>query len=670
MEVRQYVASEAGAGRAVVGVSSGHHRGGGLCAALTASVLGTLPPTTEAMAQEPVIELRLRVTWGGGESRRWEGRLHIDRGSLTDLQYLGLDADESATIYLDPKTASGPSHNAADARVYDTVIIKQTAPRDLDGFDVRVLGYPSSKLNFDLAATGSDEKTTMATVALSELISGYHHSDLDKQSNYRRIQRISGDALRVLLDRPALVFTPNEAFEFRVQPHLLDVESDAPLRYRVQLKSARGDATLWEQEYESTVAADGTGEFVGPVSLQVPGAEGVYDVVISAYRKKTLRNSLMWSKPIYERRVQFIVLAGEPIATTARDWELVDTIDPSSARWKEWLARVPRLPLLPGFRQEPLRNSKTKTLRHLEQDLVQLAPGDWEACPLPVETIGRPHVLEVEYPSDLAQTLGISILEPNAVGMVVPVSLDSGVHVPPPTVDEQPRMLRHRLYYWPRTATPLVLLTNREDQAPAVFGRMRVYAGPESLPAATLNGLASERLLAAYFDKPLFPENFGASEVADSENGRSLRDWVTFYEGGQRLVEYLKHVGYNGAVISVARQGSTLYPSTVLTPTPKYDTGTFFSTGQDPMQKDVLEMLFRMFDREGLKLVPAVQFSSTLAGLETALREDEASEQAQGEPDCWKAIAVRGRKCMALTTAWPRTTIRSIPRSNPPCGMR
>ena len=30
--------------------------------------------------------------------------------------------------------------------------------------------------------------------------------------------------------------------------------------------------------------------------------------------------------------------------------------------------------------------------------------------------------------------------------------------------------------------------------------------------------------------------------------GRSLRDWVTFYEGGKRLIEYLKHVGYNGAV--------------------------------------------------------------------------------------------------------------------------
>ena len=152
-----------------------------------------------------------------------------------------------------------------------------------------------------------------------------------------------------------------------------------------------------------------------------------------------------------------------------------------------------------------------------------------------------------------------------------------------------------------------------------MFGRIRVYAGPEALPAtADCSNLDQPtRLLAAYFDRPLFPENFSASESADEWTGRSLKDWVTFYEGGKRLVEYLKYVGYNGAIVSVARQGATIYPSKLLTPNPKYDNGTFFSSGQDPVRKDVLEMLFRLFDREGLTLVPAVQFSSTLEELET-----------------------------------------------------
>ena len=44
-------------------------------------------------------------------------------------------------------------------------------------------------------------------------------------------------------------------------------------------------------------------------------------------------------------------------------------------------------------------------------------------------TPGTPHVLEVEYPSDLEQTLGISIIEPNAAGQVGPIGLDSGIDV-------------------------------------------------------------------------------------------------------------------------------------------------------------------------------------------------------------------------------------------------
>ena len=79
-----------------------------------------------------------------------------------------------------------------------------------------------------------------------------------------------------------------------------------------------------------------------------------------------------------------------------------------------------------------------------------------------------------------------------------------------------------------------------------------------------------------------------------------MDDWVTFYEAGRRLIEYLQYAGYNAVVLSVLARGGTIYPSDLLNPTPRYDTGVFFSTGQDPVRKDVLEMLFRLFDREEL----------------------------------------------------------------------
>ena len=171
------------------------------------------------------------------------------------------------------------------------------------------------------------------------------------------------------------------------------------------------------------------------------------------------------------------------------------------------------------------------------------------------------------------------------------------------------------------------MLTNQRDGTRAVFGKVRVI-GPK---AASVSGLgrdasrsaylplafpanqpAGNRLLAAYYDRPLFPENFSASEAYDEWSGRGLDDWMTYYEGATRLVEYLQHVGYNGTVMTVLADGSTIYPSRLLQPTPRYDTGAYFVSGQDPYRKDVLELLFRLFDREGMQLIPALQFAAPL----------------------------------------------------------
>ena len=97
-----------------------------------------------------------------------------------------------------------------------------------------------------------------------------------------------------------------------------------------------------------------------------------------------------------------------------------------------------------------------------------------------------------------------------------------------------------------------------------------VSSGPQSADD-------ENRLLAAYLDRPLIPENFSARESLDS--GRSLDDWRTFYQGGTRLVECLQHAGYNALMITVLADGSTIYPSEILQPTPRYDTGVFASGG-------------------------------------------------------------------------------------------
>src|SRR5207249_188713 len=53
----------------------------------------------------------------------------------------------------------------------------------------------------------------------------------------------------------------------------------------------------------------------------------------------------------------------------------------------------------------------------------------------------------------------------------------------------------------------------------------------------------------------------------------------------------------------------------------RHDSGRTASTGRDPMQKDVLELFLRLFDREGLVLVPELQFDTPLAAIERIIRE-------------------------------------------------
>ena len=104
----------------------------------------------------------------------------------------------------------------------------------------------------------------------------------------------------------------------------------------------------------------------------------------------------------------------------------------------------------------------------------------WEAYTLNVSPPGKPYVLEVEYPSDVPQTLGLSIIETNAAGTLVPIGLDSGIDVSDEAATSAaPHWERHRLVFWPRTNSPLLLITNRREQSPAVYGKIRVLGGWE-----------------------------------------------------------------------------------------------------------------------------------------------------------------------------------------------
>ncbi|MCL2347240.1 MAG: hypothetical protein FWC50_03150 [Planctomycetaceae bacterium] len=258
----------------------------------------------------------------------------------------------------------------------------------------------------------------------------------------------------------------------------------------------------------------------------------------------------------------------------------------------------------------------------------------WEAYSIPVQEPGKPHFLEIEYLSGVPQTLGISVIEPSVSGGIFPATIDSGLHVSDEIVsDDVPgRTLQHRILFWPKTREPMILLTNQDSEKPAVFGGIRIYRAADQFPQQpqTAGGNPvktndQQRLFAAYLHRPFFCENFSATRVPGNVPNVGVTDWGTFYQGTTRLAQYMRMAGYGGLMISVASDGSCLYPSRCLAPTPRYDSGVFFSNGEEPVRKDVLEALATTFDRENLTLIPAIDFCMPLPELEEKIRQNEST---------------------------------------------
>jgi len=553
---------------------------------------------------------RIRAAWGGGDRATWQGSLQIAGARFSRLRLLGIEADEPGSIWLDGQR----------------VQVRSRSGRTYDGFDVTVDASRDAEIRFDLAASGESVPSVLVA-KLGDLLTSAQQIALDASGNRLIVRRAPGDSLRVLFEREHLVFSAGETFSAEIEPSL-DAETGAELRLRATLTPARSETILWSQDYQTTATA--AGEQPPRVSLEVPlpEQEGAYDVHITA-AKDTIRRRLvpsMLARPLAQRTLQLVVAAGAARHPPADDdWREVGTVDPlAPSGWKQWL-QPPRLQRLTGKRAGPWFHGSLTPREHKLGRLAQLeraqADPAWAAYPLPIESPGKPHLLEVEIPSDLPQRLGVSIVEQDAAGSVMPIGIDSGVHVPEEDRAATPTMLRHRVVFWPRTETPLALLVQADSGQPVAFGRLRVHARHQLSEPDAVTGDEGGRLWAGYLDRPLVPENFSATRVFDPSTGRALDDWRTFLEGSRRLVDYLDYSGHNGLMLSVLADGSTIYPSDLLSPTPRYDTGQLAGGGSDPVRKDAVELLLRLFARRNLKMIAAMDFSTPLPELEALLRD-------------------------------------------------
>ncbi len=573
----------------------------------------------------------LRISWGGGSARRWAGRISVSQGEILRWQPIGSEADELASLVFRDKG----------------IDIVPTTPRVFQGVDLALDRQGQTLLEIELAAEGTPSQQW--SVPIQEIERQPRQMALSGGGQLF-IERLPGDELAVSTDRPHLVFSPGETWKFYVTPRGLPFSPGTHVDIRIHIVRSRitdreprrplldsladlrrtGNTDAPVVRYEITVGK----ESPIPVEITLPEEEGCYDVVITATPIPSFRLAESVTRPFggnasnLERHVQVVVLNTTRRTGEAFSGELTllgEAVDASNQNFWERLSRVaPYLPRL-GFLGRGWRHIGGEG-QEAVCELAAASPGEdpaWALYSLPVQEPGRPHLLEIEWPADQRQTMLFSIVEPNAVGAIAPPMVGYGVYS---TGEfrrwEQPLGWQvHRVVFWPRTRQPLLLVANPSGE-PALYKKIRVYAGwnrlPEIFPASAF---PSERLVAAYFHRPILSTLFGATDVPGPFQQQGLDDWVTFYQAATRLAEYVTFAGYNAVVLSVAADGSTLYPSERWKPTPRYDSGSFSLTGADPIRKDVLELILRIADREGFSVIPAIDFSVPLPNLEETIRK-------------------------------------------------
>ena len=130
-----------------------------------------------AAAHADDVDIRVRIAWGGGDARAWQGTIRISQGTLSDPAPLGLEADAPGSLL--PESS-------------DTIRIHRRTPRTYDGCDLHVQAPADATLLVQLSAERAGEARPLE-IPLARLLKGFVQFDLDTQRNRLLAQRSPGE---------------------------------------------------------------------------------------------------------------------------------------------------------------------------------------------------------------------------------------------------------------------------------------------------------------------------------------------------------------------------------------------------------------------------------------------------------------------------------------------
>jgi len=576
--------------------------------------------------------IRLRITWGGGIARSWHATISASHGKLSAPRPLGLSADAPGACQL----------------VGDTVRVDHLCSTEFGGLDVEWVGPADATLAIDFHAAESPADHVARNVTLTQICDGPVQFPLDTQGNRIDIRHAPGDLLHVDLANESCVVEPGERISMSVEPRYTGLSPSAAAWIDVRLKDYQREDVLWQTRLEVTTDESGIVRVPDLLEVPAPLTAGVYwiEMELCQRRQAGLPEALVPRKVLAARSLQFVVVdvrGGAPVIADDAVWHEVGALNPARLVKPPWHASLVDWANWSG--REGLIGNNEYDVRTIDSaDRLVLRPGGWIALALPISQVGQLHRVSCQYQARPNTQLGFSLLEPSSAGSEF--GPDSGLVVaetiPAPDFSDEAAVAetQHVIHTWPKTKRATLVIVNRSPDAPAVIGDVRIEAGSRLTtvtPAATRAEMP-RRGAFSVLERPMFAEIFSATRPLDPESGLEIDDWQSLVQGVERWVELLKANGSTGAILTVAAEGGAIYPSAVLNPSPRLEGGRLLSSGQDPVAKDVLKLVLKIFEREGLWLVPAVELSAPLPSLE-ALRYGAA-----GDVIGIDAVDVQGRR--------------------------
>ena len=501
---------------------------------------------------------------------------------------------------------------------------------------------------------------------------------LDGSGNRLTIGAVAGDLLRMRFSPPVAPSKKWQAEQMaRVDVHPL-LPTRAAGYGRVELRLALTNIRTGEElqtqsqpllPFEGEATAEGILlEEWQPVVFEcgVPSIPGVYQFRLQAVEQGSLR----WSRTLASATKEFVVSANSTVSTPGGEesWQLIYELDPGSPRLHERLRRLPgqaaasmasmrrlslpampmpslgnaadRIPSLsmpkvpmPGLPKVPSVDNLMPTFSgllatghstvepHQLGAMLQLPPMSasgvpaWEGIVITDAIPGRPHAVEVAYPSDQHVAVGLSILEQKPGDTLVSVRHDGGFEVPRSPVGSSAVLRRHRFVFWPRTQSPLLVISNSSRHQTATVGQVTVYRGSAKMSDSALpvSGYGERRIFA-----PVPREATGSQAGGEGDAGHPA-GWVHWYDELWQTAERLKSQHVTGLAVDVYAGGASLWQSDLTAGGPRWEGGA-----GDPSfdEENRLALLCRVGEQAGMGLVPTLRFDGIHPRIESLLGQE------------------------------------------------